>query len=201
MNAPILIVGTGGFAIELADIIIAGGGTVAGFIGPREIAEPWLGEDDVLASAVPGAQVLIAVGAPELRAKLMAKAEAAGRTLAVFISPKAFVAASATIGAGSMIYPNATVHARITLGAGVLVNSNASIGHETRVGDCVNVGPGVALGGRCTIGAGSYLGIGCSTLEGLTLAPGTIVGAGAAVLRDTSKSGTYVGVPARRLDP
>jgi sugar O-acyltransferase (sialic acid O-acetyltransferase NeuD family) len=197
----VIILGASGFAIELAALVRAAGGTVAGFIAPQDgdLPAPWLGGDEVLECAAPGAEVLVAVGDPAARARLSDMVCAKGHKLATFVSPNAFVADDAVLEEGVMIYPNATVHARARLGRGVLVNSNASVGHETRIGDFSNVGPGVALGGRCTIGARVYLGIGCSMLEELTIADRAVIGAGAAVIRNIDAAGTYAGVPARKL--
>lgn len=197
----VIILGASGFAIELAALVRAAGGTVAGFVAPRgsDLPAPLLGGDEALEAAAPGAEILVAVGDPAARARLSDMVRAKGRKLASFVSPQAFVADDAMLEEGVMVYPNATVHARARLGRGVLVNSNASVGHETRIGDFSNVGPGVALGGRCVIGARVYLGIGCSLLEGLTIADSAVVGAGAAVIRNIGAAETYAGVPARKL--
>jgi UDP-N-acetylbacillosamine N-acetyltransferase len=197
----VVILGASGFAIELAALVRGAGGTVVGFIAPEmaDLPAPWLGGDEVLETAVPDAEVLVAVGAPAARARLSDMVRANGRKLATFVSPTAFVADDAVLGEGVMIYPNATVHARTRLGRGVLVNSNASVGHETRISDFSNVGPGVTLGGRCVIGERVYLGIGSCMLEELTIAPDITIGAGAAVIRNIAEAGTYAGVPARKL--
>lgn len=198
----VIILGTSGFAIELAALVRGAGGVVTGFVGPRDggdLPAPHLGGDDVLQSAAPDASVLVAVGDPAARARLSGMVLAKRRKLATFVSPAAFVADDAVLGEGVIIYPNATVHARVQLGRGVLVNSNASVGHETQIGDFSNVGPGVSLGGRCRIGAGVYLGIGSTLLEELTIAPGAVIGAGAVVVKPVTDAGTYAGVPARKL--
>ncbi len=197
-----LILGTGGFAIELCALLRAAGRTVAGFVGPEgadDLPAPYLGGDAALDRIEPDADILIAVGAPDVRERLSNMIRSKGRRFATFISPAAFVAGDAVIGEGVIIYPNATVHARVRLEPGILINSNASIGHETQIGAFTNVGPGVSVGGRCHIGTAVYLGIGCSVLEQLTIAPKTVIGAGAVVVRDIESAGTYAGVPARLL--
>jgi UDP-perosamine 4-acetyltransferase len=201
MKAPVLILGTAGFAIELSAIVRASGGRVVGFVGPDRadsLPAPYLGNDDVLGQIDPEARVLVAVGEPSARKRLFDFVTQSGRVLETLVSPLAFVADDARIGEGCIVYPHATVHSRVCLGRGVLVNSNASIGHETQIGDFANVGPGVSLGGRCKIGEETYLGIGSTMLEELTVADGTVVGAGAVVTKDIVVAGTYVGVPANR---
>lgn len=201
--APVIIMGTGGFALELGELVLSTGRSVAGFVGPAAdcpLPAPWLGEDSALAAAPPAAEILVAAGNPALRQRLSQSARALGRTIATFVHPAAWVAASARIGAGSMVYPNSTVHAGVSLGEGVLVNSNASIGHETQIGAFCNLGPGCALGGRSRLGERVFVGIGACLLERLEVAADCVIGAGAAVTRPLPHAGRWVGVPARCLD-
>ncbi len=197
----VVIVGTSGFAVELAGLLRDIGVDVRGCVGPEAPPQgaglSYLGRDEGITQWV-DTPMLVAIGQPELRRRLFERITAVGGRVAGFIHPAAYVSSSASIAEGTLVYPNATVHAGVTLGRGVLVNSNATIGHETSVGAFVNIGPGVSLGGRVRIGDCVYVGIGASMLEDVTVAAGTILGAGAVVVRDCVPAGTYVGVPARR---
>ena len=197
----VVIVGTSGFAMELAGLLLDLGVDVRGCVGPTAPSQasslPYLGGDTVIADWL-GELMLVAIGEPELRRQLFERITTAGGRVAGFIHPAAYVSAAVSIAEGTLIYPNATVHAGVTLGRGVLVNSNATIGHEASIGAFVNVGPGVSLGGRVRIGDGVYIGIGASMIEGVTVAAGAVLGAGAVVVRDCVPAGTYIGVPARR---
>jgi len=198
-----VIVGTSGFAVELAGLLRGAGITVHGCLGPEpppssaDIA--YLGGDE-LASRFIELSMVVAVGQPKVRRRLFADIGAAGGRVASFIHPAAYFSPAASTGEGILVYPNATVHAGVLLGKGALVNSNATIGHETVVGAFANINPGASIGGRVTIGEGAYIGIGASVIEEIEIAPGTIVGAGAVVVRDCEAGGTYFGVPARRRE-
>lgn len=198
---PVIIVGTSGFAFELAGLLRDAGIEVRGCVGPD--APPYaaglahLGGDEVITQWI-GVPMLGAIGQPQIRRRLFERIAAAGGRIAVFVHPAAYVSSVASIAEGTLVYPNATVHAGVTLGRGVLVNSNATIGHETSVGAFVNIGPGASIGGRVHIDEGVYVGIGASTVEGVTVAAGTVLGAGAVVVKDCVPAGTYVGAPARR---
>ena len=197
----VILVGTSGFAVELAGLLRDIGVEVRGCIGPKsppqEAGLAYLGGDAVIKDWL-GEPMLVAIGEPELRRQLFERITAAGGGIVGLIHPAAYVSAAVSIAEGALIYPNATVHAGVTLGRGVLVNSNATIGHEASIGDFVNVGPGVSLGGRVRIGDGVYVGIGACMIEGVTVEAGTVLGAGAVVVRDCVPAGTYIGVPARR---
>lgn len=197
----VVIVGTSGFAVELAGLLRDIGVEVHGCVGPEAPPQAaglaHLGGDEGITDWF-GAPMLVAISQPELRRHVFERITAAGGRVTGFIHPAAYVSSSASIAEGTLVYPNATVHAGVTLERGVLVNSNATIGHETRIGAFANIGPGVSLGGRVRIGDGVYVGIGACTIEGVTVAAGTVLGAGAVVVRDCVPAGTYIGVPARR---
>jgi len=197
----VVLIGTGGFAIEMIDLLPDTGVRVRGVVGPRPetaLSVPWLGEDEVLAEVARGAECLVVLGAASLRRRLTGWVQSLGLELGRMIHPRAWVAPSVRIGAGAMVYPHATVHAGAVLGAAALINSNASVGHETVVGDFANVGPGAAIGGKVIIGDEALIGIGASVRDCVRIASGSVVGAGAAVVSDLDHPEIYVGVPARR---
>ena len=199
---PLVILGTGGFALELGDLLLAAGYALRGFIGPEPkllLPASWLGGDDVLADLPRPVEALVAVGTPSLRRKLAEKVERLEIQLSSYIAPSAHISARAKIGKGCIVFPNATVHADVKLGSGVLVNSNATVGHETQLGDYSNIGPGVAIGGRCEIGKSVHIGIGASIIELIRVTEGVVLGAGATLVCHADIPGTYVGVPAKRL--
>ena len=196
-----IIVGTGGFALELFDLLSDCGNVVTGFIGPRSernLPVQWIGDDSELERLEP-TTVYVAIGDPQTRCRVSARVRSEGHALRSFVHPNAWVASSATLADGVLIYPNSTVHAGSALSSGVVVISNASVGHETRLGAYCNVGPGVSLGGCGVIGECSYFGIGSSTLENLHVIAGVTIGAGATVVRSIDEPGCYVGTPAMRI--
>ncbi|MEO5373709.1 MAG: acetyltransferase [Alphaproteobacteria bacterium] len=198
----VIVLGTSGFAVELADVLADMGRRVEGFVGLEPdcvLPGPWLGGDEVLEGTPRDADYLIAVGKPTLRRRLAENLRRLGLRYGRCVHPAAWVAAGAEVGEGVIVYPNATVHARVRLGTGVMVNSNVSIGHETSIGAFSTISPGVSLAGRMTIGEETWWGIGASGIELLSVASGTLIGGGATVVRDIAAAGTWVGTPARRM--
>jgi sugar O-acyltransferase (sialic acid O-acetyltransferase NeuD family) len=196
-----VVVGTGGFAVELAGLLNDVGIEVRGCIGPdapsQASALNYLGDDEKLSAWI-HLPMIVGIGKASLRQHLFDRIVKAGGRIAGFIHPQSCVSSKASIAEGVIVYPQATVHSGVSLGRGAFVNSNASVGHETSVGAFVNIGPGASLGGRVSIGEGVYIGIGACTIEGIVIAAGAVLGAGAIAVRDCDPCGTYVGVPARR---
>jgi len=198
-----IIIGTGGFAIELAGLLKSVGIIVTGFIGPKPIGklpEKWLGDDNVMKALGEKSKVLIAIGKPKIRSKLANKIEQYKLQQQIFIHPSSYISPEASIAAGSIIYPNVTVHSGVVLEKNVLINSNVTVGHETKVGQFVNIGPGASIGGCCNIGNEVFIGIGTSIIENIIISNHVIIGAGATVVDDIPSIGTYVGVPAKKIE-
>ena len=63
----------------------------------------------------------------------------------------------------------------------------------------VTVYPSVNVSGNVTIGNCSELGTGTQLIQGKKIADNVIIGAGSVVIKDIMKSGTYVGIPARKI--
>ena len=200
--ANMIIIGTGGFAIELAGLLSGLDIGLTGFIGPKrtnKLPAEWLGEDKVIETLDSNSNILIAIGDPQIRSKVADKIRKKKLQQQTFIYPDSYISPEASIAAGSIIYPNVTIHAGVVLGKNVLINSNATIGHHTKVGEFSNIGPGASIGGCCNIGNKSYIGIGVSIIENIDILDHVVIGAGASVIANIDLNGTYVGVPAKKI--
>jgi sugar O-acyltransferase (sialic acid O-acetyltransferase NeuD family) len=199
----IVIIGTGGFALELSGLLSDVGIKIKGFIGPkptRKLPELWLGNDDYLNEMPQASIVLIAIGSPKIRSKLVQKIRNKKIKQYTFVHPESYIGSDVIIEEGSIIYPNVTIHAGVIVRKNVLVNSNATIGHETIVGELTNIGPGSSIGGCCKIGRETYIGIGSSIIEKVTIGKDVLIGAGASVVSNIITPGIYVGVPAKKIN-
>lgn len=131
------------------------------------------------------------------RLGLAGLARAEGFRLATIVHPRAFVAAGASVGAGSFLAAGALVNAAARIGENVIVNTGASVDHECVVEDGAHICPGVRLAGRVFVGRGAWVGIGATVVDGVRVGAGALVGAGAVVLADVPAGSVAYGVPAR----
>ena len=133
-----------------------------------------------------------------------ARREIAGRLhipWAVVVHPSAWIADSASLGEGSVVFAHSVIQPDARLGRHVVVNTGASVDHDCDVGDFAHIAPGAGLGGNVKVGAGCLIGIGAVVAPGVSVGPWSVVGAGAAVVSEVGPSTTVVGVPARVLAP
>ena len=113
------------------------------------------------------------------------------------IHPRAFVAATATLGEGSQVLAQAAVCADAVLGEACIVNTSASVDHECILGNGVHIGPGAVLAGCVNVGECSMIGAGAVVLPRINIGANVIVGAGAVVTKDIPDNQVALGNPAR----
>lgn len=143
--------------------------------------------------------VLLAFGAAQGRAEIVAAVAAAGLKLPTLVHPTAYVAPSAALADGVQVLPRASIGAGARLGRGVMVNSGAIVEHDAAVGDYSVVDPGAILTGRVRVGESVEVGSGAVLIPDVEVGAGATVGAGAVVTGPVAAGETVVGVPARPL--
>lgn len=145
---------------------------------------------------LPG-DVVVAIGNPGSRRKIQESINES--RLATLIHPRAVVGDDVEIGSGSVVMAGAVINPGSRIGKGVIVNTSSSIDHDCRVGDYAHLAVGAHLSGSVEVGDGSWIGAGAVVSNNLCICGGCIIGAGAVVVKDIGETGTYVGVPARKM--
>ena len=151
-----------------------------------------------VASAKPLSPLLhIAIGNNQLRER---ESDLWGHDcLVCVIHPAALISPFSDIADGSFIAAAAVVGPNARIGMGVIVNHGAVIDHDVTVGAFSHIAPNATLGGGVKVGQRVLIGSGAVVLPSVVIADDVVVGAGAVVHGNLLQSGTYAGVPARRI--
>jgi sugar O-acyltransferase (sialic acid O-acetyltransferase NeuD family) len=131
--------------------------------------------------------VLLGVGYHEcnhLRRRTHGKVEAAGYRCASYRSSRAWIAASATIGEGSIILDHVSIEPKATIGCNTMLWSHTVVGHHAQVGNHVWAAAGSVIGGGAKLGDGCFLGLSASVGHEVTLGERCLVGANSFVGKD-----------------
>lgn len=198
----LLILGIYPHAIEMADIVarinrVEQTWNLLGFVsaygdrvGEEMCGVPVLARDAL--KQYPAAMVIPEYDWPS-------KSEIQYERLASLIDPSTFVARTAQIGPGCVIYPNCYVGAHAKIGTSLFCLSGSVINHNDVIDDRVTITSGVVLAGDVHVEADCYLGQSCTVRELLTIGQGSLIGMGAVVLHDVAPNSVMVGNPAHKL--
>lgn len=198
----LVIVGAGGHGKVACDIALKTGYDDILFLDDAPSCSeccgfPVCGQTDMLRSL--SSDVFIAVGNSHIRERFFNEAVGCGLTPVTLIHPSAQIGIGITIGIGTLVAAGAVISPGTEIGNGCIINTCASVDHDCRIGDFAHVAVSAHLAGGVTVGNRSFLGIGSSVIEYKNITGDCIIGAGAVVIRDICESGTYVGVPVRKI--
>lgn len=201
MSDGVILIGGGGHAKVVADVVLASGDRILGFLDddPENndlFGYPSLGMVSDWARYAGTALFILAVGSNLLRESLKRSMDVHWYTA---VHPSAQIGTAVKIGAGSVIMANAALNPDSSVGMHCIINTGAIIEHDNHIADYVHISPRAVLCGGVTVGTRTHVGAGAVVINNISVCSDVIVGAGAAVVEDITEPGTYVGVPARRL--
>lgn len=200
MNSEIrslYLIGAGGHARVVADILNAAGVCPAAFVDRAPTRREIAGVPVIPGETIPdsSASVIVAIGDNFVRERI-----AAGfARFAVAIHPTAVLGGDVEIGEGSVVMAGAVINAGARIGRHCIVNTRASIDHDCVICDFAHVAPGATLGGGARVGRGSMIGLGANVIHGREIGDYSVVGAGSTVVRDIADGVLAVGTPARAI--
>ncbi len=199
----IQIFGAGGFAKEVYSIIKNSQHDVLHFIDVEENGDiyglPVISEKNMRGD-IPS---VVAVGDPRLRENIVKniRDRYPNMRFPVIIDKNARILnrTSISIGDGSIICSGAIITCDIKIGRFCQFNLNTTIGHDTIIDDFCTTAPSVNLSGHTNVGKRVYFGTGSATKEYMSLCNDVTIGMGSMVVKSICHSGTYIGIPAKKL--
>ena len=120
--------------------------------------------------------------------------------IATLIHPTAVIGEQVEIGKGTAVMAGTVINCCTRIGQGCIVNTGATIDHDNIIRDFVHISPGVHIAGTVTIGKRTWIGVGTVVSNNLSITGDCKFGAGSVIVKDIEDPGTYVGVPARRIN-
>jgi len=214
MTKPLLIIGSSGYAKEIAQIAkridpnctrwdkisyVAAKRTEIGanlLFGRVDYCD-----EDILSGSVTG-DVAIALGEPHLRQRVVAQySNVPGLTYPNLIDPSVdYDPALITMGTGNVIHRFVVMTFNTVIGDFNFFNKCSVIGHDTTFGSFNSVNPMACILSNVRIGDGCFFGAGAKVLPKVRIADRTTLGASALLRHDIEEPGhVFVGVPAKIL--
>ncbi len=194
-DCPLLIIGAGGHASVLAEIIKIRQLLVLGVVALNEQPikgyeqYPCLGNDDSIKNYDPATVRLvnaigtISVEANAKRGSLFKKYKTLGYQFATLIHPAAVVSSTAHIQEGAQVMAGAIIQSNTTIGHNTIINTRASIDHDCQIGNSVHIAPSATLSGGVTVGDYTFIGAGATIIQGRMIAENEMIRAGTLVIK------------------
>lgn len=142
--------------------------------------------------------IVIAIGSPKVREKIVKKLEEYSNIrFAKIIDPTVILSEKVEIGEGTIICAGTIITVNINIGKHVIINLDCTIGHDSILEDYTTVLPSVNLSGNTITQKYSTLGTGAKIIQGISIGSNVMVGAGSVIIRNIPNNCTVVGNPGK----
>ncbi|ELX8380581.1 acetyltransferase [Providencia manganoxydans] len=196
---PLVLIGGGGHASVLADILIQQNRQIIAIVCPEDISSrkifkgiSQLTFDDEIQKFSPDKIMLInglgILPYSNIREKVNSHFIQMGYQFDKVIANSAIVSDYAELGPGTQVLPRAIIQTGVTVGENSIINTGSIIEHDCKIGNNNHIAPGATLCGGVTTSDTVYIGANATIIQGITITKNSIVGAGAVITKDILSS-------------
>jgi sugar O-acyltransferase (sialic acid O-acetyltransferase NeuD family) len=209
-KVPVIVLGAGGHAKVLIDILRMQSYEIIGVTVPREnlAGETFqgvkiIGSDEKILK-YPANEIYLVNGIGSIektdkRKKLFEQFKSKGYSFAKVIHSSAVIAAGVELDEGVQIMAGAIIQPGSQIHSNSIVNTKASIDHDCYIGPHVHLAPGVTLSGDVKVGEGAHIGTGATVIQGILIGKNSLIAAGALVNKDVAEGAKMIGIPAMEV--
>jgi sugar O-acyltransferase (sialic acid O-acetyltransferase NeuD family) len=201
MNDGVLLIGAGGHASVLLEILIEQKINIIGYVSPIAAANRKLflnihwfkNDEDILQfdnSMIKLANGIGSLPGNSIRADLYRKYKNLGYRFETIISKKADVSKYAFLDEGVQVMRGAIVQTGASIGYNSIVNTGAIIDHDCSIGSNNHIAPGTTISGQVTSSSNVHFGTGSSVIQSIDINENVVIGAGATITKNIDKGTT-----------
>ncbi|WP_139463182.1 acetyltransferase [Aeromonas veronii] len=207
MNKPVIVLGAGGHASVLVDMLRSQGVVPIALVAPAAgtpraaLADIplWRDEGKILTYSPDEVELVNGIGSlpgNSLRVELFSRYRTLGYHFARLVSAKAIVSDYAVLEEGVQVMAGAIIQAGTRIGPNSIINTGAIVDHDCSIGSNNHIAPGAVLSGGVSTGDAVHIGTGAMLIQNIKIGSHTVVGAGATVMKDLAPNKTlYVAKP------
>lgn len=210
MSKPLVMLGSGGHAAVLADLLSSQHRELFALISPdkifpREIFQgiPVYDSDKAVIDHFDKDLVKLVNGVGSLpnsnsRRLIFEHFTALGYEFETIVATDSIVSNYCTLAPGVQIMSGAIVQYGAHIGANSIINTGAIVDHDCNIGSHNHLAPGTVLSGHVTSDESVHFGTGSSIIHSIHIAKHVIIGAGCIVRKDMSEN--TVCYPAKMIE-
>lgn len=197
MNKPIIMLGAGGHASVLIDLLLLQNRTLLGVVAPEKSVVKnrpdisYLGNDHIITQYSPDDIELVnGVGAVSveknvIRRRIYLTFKEMGYHFATLVHPFTSIASTVSLAEGSQVMAGCVIQANSHIGENTIINTGACIDHDAQIDAHVHIAPGAVLSGQVRVGECSHVGVGAKMIQNIQIEKETMIRSGALVARST----------------
>lgn len=212
MEKKIIIIGSGGHAKVVADIILTREKElkenlkIVGFLDDNfknlkydNIFDiPILGDlKNIKKFTNENYFFVIAIGNNDIRKKISENYSKLNYYTA--IHPRSIISREVKIGVGTVVMANVVINPNSIIGKHCILNTSSVIEHDNKLGSYVHISPNATLCGGVNIDNNSWIGAGSVVKQQVSVGENVIVGAGSIVIKNVEDNIIIVGNPAKNI--
>ena len=161
---------------------------------------PVLGNIEELNSSTADISVVLGIGIPEVKSKIIDRLTNSKLNFPTLIHPSVIKSEEdVTIGKGTVVCAGTIITCNIQIKNFVTLNLMCTVGHDTIIENYASFMPSVNVSGEVLIKEKVYVGTGAKIINQVIIGKATIVGAGAVVSKSLPDFCTAVGIPAKPI--
>ncbi|MEL0613783.1 acetyltransferase [Marinomonas arenicola] len=198
---PLVLIGGGGHAGVLLDILLSQGRDILAVISPDNISArsvfaciPHFTQDKDINRFLPDSVRLVnGIGmmpGSSIRKNVTEKFLALGYEFETVISSEAFISPFAEIGSGVQILTKAVVQTGARIDEHSIINSGVIIEHDANISSYCHMAPNSTICGQATVASCVFVGANATVIQSIRIRQGAVVGAGVTLTVDLQEGDT-----------
>ncbi len=191
---PVIILGAGGHAKVIADILRITNRKILGFVTPD--AKPQmeffgsviLGDDSFIEKySTDEINLVNGIGSlpdQDIRWVVAENLRNKGYRFQQVIHPNAVIARNVTLEEGIQIMAGVIIQPDVKIGTDSIINTGVIIDHDCVISDNCHLAPGVCCSGSVSVGKNVHIGTGANIIQGVNIGEKTVIAAGTTLYKD-----------------
>jgi len=203
-NKPIILIGSGGHASVLYDILKLNNRNILGVVNPSLLKGSTvfnelevLGDDSTILDFKASDVELVNGLGPSTKSKkrlnISLEYASLGYSFTSVIHPQATISKNTQIEEGVQIMAGVIIQFGANIGKFCVLNTGSIIEHDCLINDHVHIGPGAVLCGSVSLSDNVYIGANAVIIQNIHVEESSIVGAGCTLIKNLGPSLTFTG--------
>ncbi|AYC28956.1 acetyltransferase [Paenisporosarcina cavernae] len=207
MNKPLIILGNGGHASVLSEILKSQSRKIIGFTSPQREKNlqgiVYLGEEDIIFEYSPSeVELVLGLGSTHIddkRKNIFTKFIEKNYRFSNVIHSSSIISPSCELGQGVQLMAGSIIQANTKIADNTIINTGAKVDHDCIIESHVHIAPGTTISGNVIIGESTHIGVGSTIIQGITIGKSCMIGAGSVLIRSIHDESKVYGVPAKEV--